>query len=250
MPAPKKSATLHVVERLNWCPQEDLLLRLPGSTRLQSFADADEADQDRLRREQATRLQVNPFICGGPALHYQTSLDEGRLCDWLLDTGLTPPEPNRKGRRDWPAWWKKSSPAFTAHQRDRVWEGLDRVRFFEVVERAAKPVVYLVVRIGWRYNDEWYEAEQEGGTMFPTYYAFRDRTRAEEACAENNDMRREMWADDEDEDDPLFDVNLRRDRREGVLESRNYIRGPWESFLLPRTQTPFWEVIEVEVDDL
>ena len=42
-------------------------------------------------QEAALRARANPFTCGGPALHYQSSLDEDRLNDWLIDHGLTPP---------------------------------------------------------------------------------------------------------------------------------------------------------------
>src|SRR5258708_1915527 len=97
---------LHVVQRLNWARCAELVLRLPGSTRLRSFARAADAERHRKQDEEKARAVVNPFRCGGTALHYQTSLDEGRLCDWLLDAGIDPPPPVAQGERGWADWWE------------------------------------------------------------------------------------------------------------------------------------------------
>lgn len=49
--------------------------------------------------------------------------------------------PERDGERDedfiltkWQQWWSDSSPTMSAYQRHLVWEALDKVRFFRVVE--------------------------------------------------------------------------------------------------------------------
>jgi hypothetical protein len=102
-----------VVERLNWRPCEGPVLsvlqgrrkvagwaRLPGSERVACFDDADKADADCCRREEEFRREVNPFSFD-TALCYLTSLDEGRLRDWLLDAGLTPPQAS--GQAAWRA---------------------------------------------------------------------------------------------------------------------------------------------------
>ena len=51
----------------------------------------------------------------------------------LLDAGLSPPK--------WKlnpvvlsGWWDQHAEAMTELQRDKVWEALDRVRFYEIVE--------------------------------------------------------------------------------------------------------------------
>ncbi len=239
--------TSYVVQRLNWCSTNGQLLRLPGSTRLQTHATLARAERDRAEREGQVRGQVNPFLCAGEALSYQARFDEGRLCDWVLDAGLEPPPAGKKGR-NWAKWYVQSADHWTDYQRGKVWEALDKVCFFEVVERPARPVVYLVVRIGWRYNDDWYEAEPEGGKVFPEYYAFRDRARAVEDCEENNKMAREVWAEDVEED-ATFDVLERWRRQEGELALRPPEKRPeHEQHLLPAEEVPFWEVIEVEVE--
>src|SRR4051794_14401498 len=94
---------VYCVERLAWRAVRHLdesyeaewegFVQLPGARRLRSFATAEEADAFCKEQEQATRSKVNPFACGGPALHYQSRFDDGRLRDWLLDAGLEPPAP-------------------------------------------------------------------------------------------------------------------------------------------------------------
>jgi hypothetical protein len=73
-----------------------------------------------------------------------TSFDEPVLHDWVLDTGLTPPEPqtvpsNKKGQppyvfRDWFSWWEANVAEMTDLQRARIRQALDKVSFFEVIE--------------------------------------------------------------------------------------------------------------------
>src|SRR5262249_10205857 len=73
-----------------------------------------------------------------------TSFDEPILHDWVLDAGLTPPEPltvasRKKGRppfpsRDWLAWGEGHVEQMTDVQRARIRQALDKVSFFEIVE--------------------------------------------------------------------------------------------------------------------
>jgi hypothetical protein len=248
MAARRKPAVVHVVQRLNVCNRQGLLLRLPGSTRLQSFPDVQAAELDRAERERKARSVVNPFTYGGNALHYQTSFDEGRLCDWLLDEGLEPPKPGKSGR-DWQKWWQETHQSMTPLQIDKVWEALDKARFFEVVQRPAKPVVYLVVRINWRYNDNFWEAEEEGGVTYDKYCAYRSREKAEWDCDESNGIARDAWGENVDPDEGMFDSIDRHRRQEGGLAPPVDWPAHRES-LRKLDEANFYEVIEVEVDDL
>jgi len=181
-----------VVERLNWRPCEaeaparrkaGSWARLPGGERVASFGDADEADADCRRREEEFRREVNPFACG-TALCYLTSLDEGRLRDWLLDAGLTPPQ--KSGLGAWQAWWERTAPTMNDAQRGKVWEALDRLRFFRVVE-SSRQVLFMVAGAYWKYNDEYYYRETDGLTP---YKAFRTREAAEAELADMEDFAR------------------------------------------------------------
>jgi hypothetical protein len=189
-----------VVERLNWrlCeesgpftrakPKVISWARLPGAERVAGFDDIGAADADCRRREEALRRQVNPFACGS-ALCYLSSLDEGRLRDWMLDAGLTPPE--AEGLDAWPAWWERAAPAMTDLQRAKAWEALDRLQFFRVVE-SSRRVLFVVAGAYWRYNDEYYYRQSDGLDEYyyrqsdglTPYKAFRSREAAEAEQAE------------------------------------------------------------------
>jgi hypothetical protein len=186
---PPSPAPRYTLRRLNW-RRTDLIagfgvdpgrnhgwFRLPGTSRVATFADADAAESERLRLEAEARAVINPFRCGS-SLTEQTSLDEGRLCDWLLDHGLTPP--GRKPR-NWVRWYDNSRSAMDDYQRQKVWEALDRLHFYEVVEGPARPLVFVAVEIEWGCTtgtdgrDEFYTGD-EGGKV---RHVFRTRGEAE-----------------------------------------------------------------------
>jgi hypothetical protein len=238
-----KKEKVFVVERHNWRCYGPGWARLPGTTRVQSFPTYEEAEADRCRRDAAARGQVNPFRCGGPALHYQTSLDEGRLHDWLLDAGLTPPKPGRKGR-DWAGWWQKARRGMTALQREKVWEALDKVRFFEVVESPRWPVIYVLAQINWGWNGDWLLAEPEGGLC---YVAFADRRAALKACEEANDEARDHFNSSPAEEVGL-DLSWRRAYRGDPLTTVPPTRQEQlERLVGDVVEVPFEEVLEVEL---
>jgi hypothetical protein len=243
--AKKASRTVHVLERLNWRRCGDGFVRLPGRTRLESFPDAEAAEYARREREEAARQRVNPFRCGGAALHYHTSLDASRLHDWVLDLGLTPPQ--RRSAADWARWWDRVYPKASAAQRERLWEALDRVRFYEVVERPRKPVVYAVVAINWAYNDNWYVAESEGGKVMS---AFRNRKDAEADAEGGDDISRDVWSEGVDEDEDMFDLKYRLAAREvpATFDKAKKAR-TWEDYLVTLGEAPFYEVIEIELEE-
>lgn len=135
--------THYILERLNWRRARGLWLNLPGTDRLRSFADRADADALCREREWEVRRKVNPFGCGGPFLHYQTAFDAARLFDWCLDAGLDPPGVTNDSRV-WADWWATHHEKMTDAQRATVWEALDRVRFFRVVESPAGIHCHLV----------------------------------------------------------------------------------------------------------
>ena len=168
-----------VVERLNWPPaaqkKSKNFIRLPGATRVACFDDFAAAEADCRRREAEAQAGVNPFAFGGPALHYQTSLDDGRLRDWVMDAGLDPPKP---GPDCWRVWWDRHSPAMSDLQKAKVWEALDKIRFFRVVEGSAR-VAFMAVRVHWAYNDEFFYRSADA---VEPVRAFSTRDKAEEYC--------------------------------------------------------------------
>lgn len=252
--------THFVVRRLNWAwtveddRKKPRLRRFPGEVRLQAFDEFDEAEADRMRRETAARQSVNPFRCGGTGFGWRTSLDEPRLHDWTLDTGLTPPKPKKKGEGpDWAGWWDKHVKKMTEYQHAKMWEAFDRLQFYEVVQQPRREIVYVVVRVGWRYTDEYYIADPEGGDAFEAY---RDREEAESYCLDANDIGRDVWEEDlrrygGDDELVLHQLNTEERCRQkvGPFEhpSWQWKSGRFEDLLTPEKVT-FWEVVEVELE--
>ncbi len=184
-----------VVRRLNWRPAGNRFIRLPGEVRLGAFDTCDAAETDRAAREAEVRARVNPFACG-TAWHALTTLPQPIYLDWLQDSGLPPPESwfERAAAgvplEEWAEWWLKIAHTLTEGQFAHVWAGLNRVRFFEVVERPASAVCFAVVRVMWNYTDEWYEPGSEGGRAVRAY---RSRERAEVECRRLEELARREW---------------------------------------------------------
>jgi hypothetical protein len=138
MPDPVYTLFRHV-----WRRHEGRWLSLPGADPVRLFHDRPTAEAAAREMEWDLRRRVNPFLCGAAALHYQTSFDAARLYDWCLDHGLDPPGVTADSAA-WAAWWDTHPEGFTPAQRAAVWEVLDRVRFFRVVESEPAEPMHLV----------------------------------------------------------------------------------------------------------
>jgi hypothetical protein len=104
---------------------------------VKAFTDPNAAETFRRTLERQARAGRNPFQ-HGHELADLTSLPEGPLRDWLLDAGLTPPNGDLS-----PVvlsgWWDHHAEGMTELQRDRVWEALERLRFYTVVALGTLP---------------------------------------------------------------------------------------------------------------
>jgi hypothetical protein len=178
-----------------------------------------------------------------------------------MDRGITPPKANKDGITNWAEWWKKSGQKLGAEKRESVWEALDKVRFYVVREEPVRPVGYAVMAINWVYNDEFYDADSEGGRLIKVY---RSRERAETECQQLNEKERDAWsfvdelaseiADEYDDDDELeeefamFDMQERIRYRRGLARDEKLKKG--EGLFRTTTGVPFYEVIEVELEGM
>ncbi len=251
-----ETGTRFVVKRLKWAEHYGgKRTRQPGEVAVASFTTFEEAEAERAKREDEYRKSVNPFDCGA-AVHYWTHLDEPRLRDWLMDHGIEPPKPNKDGTTNWADWWKRNQKKLGPENRAAVWEVLDKVRFFAVREEPARPVGYAVIEVNWEYNDEYFDADPEGGQLVKVY---RTRERAEAECAARNEEARIRWSDveemfeyedDDDEDyvDAAFDMQDRLAHRRGLIGGQKL--EPNEGRFRNTEGVPFFEVIEVELEGL
>src|SRR5262245_48553540 len=187
------SDTRFTVRRLGWhqAPHgDDYIRRLPTAEPLARFDTFDEAEYERRRREYEARLGKNPFRFGGATLYFQTSLDGPRLHDWLLDGGIDPPTdlldrpPGQLRHRDWVEWWDAFAHTWTEDQLAHAWQGLDKVRFFDVAEEPAGDRFRVLVEP----NPE----APEGGALVRVY---RNAYAAAAACAGHNAGRRRATLD-------------------------------------------------------
>jgi hypothetical protein len=212
-----------VVERLPW--GAGLRQALEGPVVVATFDDEDAARADAAAREREARRQVNPFRSVSPRLDELTSLDEGPLCDWMLDAGVNPPEPAEDGRRDWAWWWTLEAPGWDEVRTAEVWRALDRVVLFRVAPRRPARKAYVVLEVGWDWYDEPpAEAQAEGGFAVQ---AFASRERAEERRAELEGEARRRHGLTRDHEFTL----ARRTGDEGEFDGSN---------------APLYEVVEID----
>lgn len=230
-------ATRFVVRRLNWRPAGDRFIRLLGETRVASFDSFDAAEAYRAGRELDVRGRLNPFRCG-TAFYTLTTLPEVVFCDWVADAGLTPPERPAVGFADWVGWWETASGAWSDEQRARVWDGLNRVRFFEVIERPPSAVAYAVVRVMWAYNDQWEQPGSEGGR---TVAAYRSRESAEKRRAELDAEARRAWGGTY--------LSARRWQLENWPALGEDVGTPFKR-AFDELGVPLYEVVEIDLDGM
>jgi len=140
--------TIFVVHQM-WYTDNELgtELRVSDDTMgepVRAFTDYAKAVEHTRRLEYERRKLVNPFAPPGdsdymdlpaPKLEQITSLDEGRLCDWIMDQGLEPPKgKGKKEKRDWEKWWNDHAKKWDEFTTAKVWEALDKVVFYAIVE--------------------------------------------------------------------------------------------------------------------
>lgn len=172
--------SVYHVERLCWQRSVTQWHVLPGSDRVSTYLDRAEAEATCREAEWKIRRRMNPFLIGGPFLQYQTASDAARLFDWCLDAGVEPTSLDGNSAT-WAAWWRISQASFTDLQRAKLWEALDRLRFFRVVEGTSGLSCHLVSvpqETDWDYIDP----TQDWGST--PYMLVRQEAMAEELCHE------------------------------------------------------------------
>lgn len=179
-----------IVRRLGWHQNphgDNYTRRLPTAEPVAYYDTFDEAEYDRRRREYQTRTGENPFRFGGATLYFQTSLDGPRLHDWLLDGGIEPPIDQLR-HRDWREWWDAFAHTWSESELAHAWQGLDKVRFFDVVEEEPTEIFRVVVEVQFANgNRAFLDADREGGTPIGIY---RNARTALAACEQLNRERR------------------------------------------------------------
>ncbi len=184
----------HIVRQFNWLRAGAVFFRGPGERRVARFDTAEEAAADGRDRERRVRERYNPFRFG-TAWHHLTTLPPPVFRDWLMDADITPPPAEEVA--DWRPWWEAVKGELTPARFARVWDGLNRVRFHDVIARRPAEIAYCVNRVLWDYDDSWYYAGHEGGEPLTLYRtrerAERERERLEAELRANPRERRTDW---------------------------------------------------------
>ncbi|WP_439631238.1 hypothetical protein [Gemmata sp.] len=186
-----------IVRRLGWhqAPHGDhYTRRLPTASEILAFDTFDAAEGHRRQLEADARRGENPFRFGGAALYFQSSLDAPRLHDWLLDTGIDPPVEQLR-HRDWREWWDAFSHTWSEEQLHHAWQGLDKVRYFDVAEEVDREPLRLVVEISFveRGNRD-RTAVREGGMPHALFRRERDaRVRCDRLNADRREAEQFEW---------------------------------------------------------
>jgi hypothetical protein len=160
---PKPAAKVFVVQKIYWhysdrsVPFHESEPSGAGFPQ-KAFADRTQAEAHCRTLNLAARPEYGtPFPYGRgwghsfPSLRDYTSTPTGEFIAWLEAEGVAPPagqkeaweavqklpEPSRRFDQGsysaWWSWWEESA-GWTEVQRNRIWDKLDRVRFYEVVE--------------------------------------------------------------------------------------------------------------------
>jgi hypothetical protein len=105
-----------------------------------AFTSREAAEAHRREKELADRAVENPFNFGGRWCDLSTKYDTKSLLALVREMGLPEPRVYAEGwdasLDEWRDWWPGRDGGLTAEQADRLWDALDRVAFYEVVEVA------------------------------------------------------------------------------------------------------------------
>jgi hypothetical protein len=96
-----------------------------------AFSTRARAEADQRQRELEARLGKNPFEWGSFWSTSRIPEEFRRFVEQEL--GLPPPE-FAHGCYQWMDWWSNHQGQMTGEQRTRIWDAMDLVHFYEVVE--------------------------------------------------------------------------------------------------------------------
>lgn len=103
-----------------------------GAVPVKAFLDRATAEAHSEKANDAAWEGINPFHFGSKLADW-TSLDLGRLRDWMLDLGLQPPD-GKFSADKWQRWYDRVHDQLDEVQRRAIRQGLDRVQFYQVSE--------------------------------------------------------------------------------------------------------------------
>jgi hypothetical protein len=122
----------YVVHRRNWWYNDEFNEAFDAGSPVQTFLSRDKAEAYRREKECTARKRgelTNPFWFQGLDWDDWSSLSQAAFDRRVSELGVEP-----LGRRPPYDWWDKIEGDLTDEQRNVIWDLLDRVQLFEVVE--------------------------------------------------------------------------------------------------------------------
>jgi hypothetical protein len=133
MPTTKRpTRKAYIIQESGWDYNDEYYYR-GGSADDQviaAFTDRSKAEVYRREREERARRGKNPFEY---VTYWPSSRTEEEVVRLVEEMGLPAPE-FAHGCYQWLGWWPDQYERMSGEQRARVWEAMDLVRFFEVIE--------------------------------------------------------------------------------------------------------------------
>ncbi len=122
---------VYLIQESGWDYSDEYYYR--GSTDdhvVTAFSTRSKAEAYQREKELEARLDKNPFEWGS---FWSTSRTEEEFVRFVKELGLAAPE-HEHGCYQWMNWWDDANGGMTAEQKTRIWDAMDLVHFFEVVE--------------------------------------------------------------------------------------------------------------------
>ena len=143
MSEPLEPKVVYVVQQINWRFNDMWYYRDddggPVGWPTHAFTTRDKAERHRRDKEREARAGENPFGYGEKLSELSTThRDDASLAALVRELGLAAPrgvdERGYFSLQNWEDWWDWQKKGMTAQQAERIWEAMDRVTFFEIVQ--------------------------------------------------------------------------------------------------------------------
>jgi hypothetical protein len=122
----------YIIQESGWGYSDEYYYRGSADDQVvRAYTTRAKAEAFQRRKELQARRGKNPFEWGS---FWSTSRTEEEFRRFVEDELRLPPPQFAHGCYQWMAWWSDHEAGMTAQQRRRIWDAMDLVHFFEVVE--------------------------------------------------------------------------------------------------------------------
>jgi len=126
----------YVVQRVGWTFNDQWYYRdgKEDDVPLVAYATRDRAEAERMRLERVAWKEAGSPLDYGCGIESVSSMSEAEFQAFLETIDLFTEELRGGRDLDWGDWWDAVEDTLTDDQREAIWEMMDKLRLFEVVE--------------------------------------------------------------------------------------------------------------------